>query len=127
MGTRVAWAEASTTLAEMFERKCNAGKRGPQTRSHQWEIVLPAASFGFGIFDAMRGSTGRLLVTDPSAGVMAAPFDAAHPARTSADVTVLANVYYDVENEARAWLAVSDTRTAVYVPGNPAKTSLVWV
>ena len=34
----------------------------------KWEIVLPAASFGFGIFDAMRGSTGRLLVTDPSAG-----------------------------------------------------------
>ncbi len=97
--------------------------------SHQWEIVLPltAKSFGFGIFDAMRGSTGRLLVTDPSAGVMAAPFDAAHPARTSADITVLANVYYDVENEARAWMAVSDTRTAVYVPGNPAKTSLVWV
>jgi serine/threonine protein kinase/Tol biopolymer transport system component len=97
--------------------------------SHQWEMVLPltATSFGFGIFDAMRGTTGRLLVTDPSAGVMAAPFDAAHPAPTSADRTVLANVFYDVENEARAWLAVSDTRTAVYVAGNPAKTSLVWV
>jgi Tol biopolymer transport system component len=59
--------------------------------------------------------------------VMAAPFDAAHPARTSADITVLANVYSDVENEARPWLAISDTRTAVYVPGNPAKTSLAWV
>ena len=97
--------------------------------SRQWEMVLPMAptSFRFGIFDGVRGSTGRLLVTDSSAGVMAAPFDAAHPAPTSADVTVLTNVYYDVENETRPWLAVSDTRTAVYVTGNPAKTSLVWV
>jgi serine/threonine protein kinase len=96
--------------------------------SGQWEIVLPLTrGFTFGIFDVIRGSTGRLLVSDPSAGVMAAPFDAAHPSRTSADVTVLGNVYYDVENESRAWLAVSDTRTAVYASGNPAKTSLVWV
>jgi len=95
--------------------------------SHRWEIVLPKTSFAFGIFDAMRGSTGRLLVVDQSAGMMAAPFDAAHPARTSADITVLANVYYDVENEVRGWLAVSNTRTAIYVPGNPTKTSLVWV
>jgi predicted Ser/Thr protein kinase len=95
--------------------------------SRQWEIVLPEISFAFGIFDPMRGSTGRLLVVDQSAGLMAAPFDAAHPARTSADTTVLTNVYYDVEREDRGWLAVSNTRTAVYAPGNPAKTSLVWV
>ena len=79
------------------------------------------------MFDATRGSTGRLLIVDQSAGIMAAPFDAAHPARTSADTTVLTNVYYDVETEPRGWLAVSNTRTAVYAPGNPAKTSLVWV
>jgi hypothetical protein len=90
-------------------------------------VVLPGTSFAFGIFDAMRGSTGRLLVVDHTAGMMAAPFDAAHPARTSADITVLNNVYYDVEIEVRGWLAVSNTRTAVYAPGNPAKTSLVWV
>ena len=95
--------------------------------SHRWEMVLPQTSFAFGFFDPMSGSTGRLLVVDQSAGMMAAPFDAAHPARTSADTTVLANVNYDVENEVRGWLAVSNTRTAVYVPGNPAKTSLVWV
>ncbi len=133
---------ASNGYAHVFPQALPGGKRilftiWGQTQgnavlsldSRQWEIVLPvtARSFGFGIFDALRGSTGRLLVTDTSAGVMAAPFDAAHPARTSADVTVLANVYYDVENEARAWLAVSETRTAVYVSGNPAKTSLVWV
>ena len=36
-------------------------------------------------------------------------------------------MYYDVETESRGWLAISNTRTAVYAPGNPAKTSLVWV
>ena len=62
-----------------------------------------------------------------AAGIRAAPFDAAHPARTSADTFVLANVYNYVEYEARGWLAVSNIGTAVYAPGNPAKSSLVWV
>jgi eukaryotic-like serine/threonine-protein kinase len=95
--------------------------------SRQWQLVLPLKSFAVAIFDALRGSTGRLLLIDRSSGVLVAPFDAAHPVPTSADETVLASVYYDVENEARPWLAVSDTRTAVYVAGDPAKTSLVWV
>ena len=33
----------------------------------------------------------------------------------------------DVETESRGWLAVSNTGTAVYATGNPARTSLVWV
>ncbi|MBI3471532.1 MAG: serine/threonine-protein kinase, partial [Candidatus Solibacter usitatus] len=69
--------------------------------SHRWKIVLPKTSFAFGIFEPTRGSTGRLLVIDPSASLMAAPLDAAHPAPTSADTTVLSNVYWDVENESR--------------------------
>jgi serine/threonine protein kinase len=95
--------------------------------SHRWEMVLPEASFTFGFFDSTRGSTGRILVVDQSAGIMAAPFDASHPARTSADTTVLSNVYWEPELESRGWLSISDNRTAVYAPGNPAKTSLVWV
>jgi hypothetical protein len=69
---------------------------------------------------------GRLLLVDHAAGIRAASFDAAHPARTSADTSVLANVYYE-EREARGWLAVSNTGTAIYASGDPAKTSLVWV
>jgi Tol biopolymer transport system component/DNA-binding winged helix-turn-helix (wHTH) protein len=103
--------------------------------SHRWEMVLPQL-FAFGFFDPVSGSIGRLLVVDQAASgtgrsitasILAAPFDAARPAVTSADSTVLTNVNYDVENEVRGWLAVSNTRTAVYVSGNPAKTSLVWV
>ena len=95
--------------------------------SGQREMVLPSTTWASGIFDATGGSTGRLLVVDQAAGIRAAPFDAAHPARTSADTSVLADVYYDVEHEVRGWLAVSNTGTAVYAPGNPAKSSLVWV
>ena len=92
--------------------------------SGQWEIVLPSTTDGGpSIFDPRGGSTGRLLVPDLASGIRAAPFDAAHPARTSADTSVLADVYYDMER--RGWLAVSNTGTAVYVPGNPAKSSLV--
>ena len=40
---------------------------------------------------------------------------------------MLDNVYSQMETEAGAWLAVSETGTAVYAAGNPAKTSLVWV
>ena len=93
--------------------------------SGQWEIVLPLTIAAPSIFDASTGSPGRLLVSDGAAGIRAAPFDAAHPARTSADVSILTDVYQGDEH--RSWLAVSNTGTAVYAPGNPAKSSLVWV
>ena len=76
--------------------------------SGEWEMVLPSTTWASGIFDATGGSTGRLLVVDQAAGIRAAPFDAARPARTSADTSVLADVYYDVESEVRGWLAVSN-------------------
>ncbi len=95
--------------------------------SGRWEAVLPEAGFAVGTFEATGGSTGRILLVDQAAGIRAAPFDAAHPGRTSADTSVLANVYYEVETESLGWLAVSNAGTAVYATGNPAKTSLAWV
>ena len=95
--------------------------------SGQWEMFLPSTARGSAIFDASGGSAGRLLLIDQAAGIRAAPFDAAHPALTSVDTLALANVYSEVEYGNRGWLAVSNTGTAVYAPGNPAKSSLVWV
>jgi serine/threonine-protein kinase len=95
--------------------------------SGRWDLVLPEKGFGVGTFAATGGSAGRLLIVDAAAGIRAAPFDVAHPAHTSADESVLANVYYEVETESLGWLAVSNTGTAVYATGNPARTSLVWV
>jgi hypothetical protein len=46
---------------------------------------------------------------------------------TRLDASVLDNLYSDVETESRAWLAISNTGTAVHAPGNPASASLVWV
>jgi serine/threonine-protein kinase len=86
-----------------------------------------SVAFSSSLYDSSTSSPGRLLVVDPSASVRAAPFDPAHPAPTSTDATVLEDVHFDVETEIAAWLAVSNTGTAVYAPGNPARTSLVWV
>ena len=94
--------------------------------SARWDLVLPTTSFAVGTFEATGGSAGRILLVDRAAGIRAAPFDAAHPAATSVDASVLSDVYYDVENESLGWLAVSTTGTAVYAAGNPSRTSLVW-
>ena len=93
----------------------------------KWQPVLPATTFAAAMFDPSSGPSGRLLIVDEGAGVRSAPFDLQRPALTSADATVLDNVYYDMETEAQGWLAVSAGGTAVYASGNPAKTSLMWV
>jgi serine/threonine-protein kinase len=96
--------------------------------SRRWDVVLPAVGFASGMFEATAGSAGRILLVDQTAGINAAPFDAARPGPTSVDASaVLSDVFYDVENETRGWLAISTTGTAVYATGNPARTSLVWV
>jgi Tol biopolymer transport system component len=99
----------------------------PLESGRNWELVLPETGFFGGVFASTGGSAGRLLVVGPDASIKAAPFDAAHPARTSADTSVLTNVYSELETESEAWLAMSDTGTAVYAAGNPAKCSLTWV
>jgi Tol biopolymer transport system component len=91
------------------------------------DLVLPNAGFGAAVFQANDASRGRLLVVDGSSGVRAAPFDTARQAPTSIETSLLDNVNFDVETESRPWLAISETGTAVYAPGNPTKTSLVWV
>ncbi|MGE5814855.1 MAG: protein kinase domain-containing protein [Acidobacteriota bacterium] len=91
-----------------------------------WDIVLPSTTFASAIFDAAGGSSGRLLLVDQAAGIRSATFDPAHPARTTADSLVLSGVNFDVETESRGWLATSNTGTAVFAPGNPAESSLVW-
>src|ERR1019366_1302713 len=64
--------------------------------SRKWELVLPNTAFAWGVFDPAGGSGGRLLLVNESGGMRAAPFDAAHPAPTSTDNTVLSNVYFDM-------------------------------
>ena len=104
----------------------NKGTAVLSLETGKWQTVLPATTFAAAMFDG-SGPSGRLLIVDESAGVRSAPFDPQRPALTSADATVLDNVYYNIETEAQGWLAVSPSGTAVYAAGNPAKTSLVWV
>jgi Tol biopolymer transport system component len=105
----------------------NKGTAVLSLETGKWQPVLPATTFAAAMFDSSSGASGRLLIVDEGAGIRSAPFDPQRPALTSADATVLDNVYYDIETEAQGWLAVSRAGTAVYASGNPAKTSLVWV
>jgi serine/threonine-protein kinase len=95
--------------------------------SGRWDVVLPNTGFGSPMFDGTGESKGRLLLVDQAAGVKSAPFDVAHPAQTRAEASVLDDVFFEAETESRGWLAISDTRTAVYAPGNPTRASLVWI
>jgi Tol biopolymer transport system component len=93
----------------------------------QWDMVLPSRTFASSIYDPSSGAPGRLLVVDAAAGIREAPFDPTRPAPTSTGRTVLEDVFYQLETDSHGWLAISETGTAVYAPGNPARTSLVWV
>ena len=110
----------------------NRGNAVLSLDSGQWELVLPTTTFASALFDTsshtgLIGGSGRLLLVDDTAGLRAAPFDPGRPARTSADASVLDNVYSDTSTESRGWLATSNNGTAVYAFGNPSRTSLVWV
>jgi serine/threonine-protein kinase len=103
------------------------GKQGQAVlslKSGESEPVMPTTTFSVAIVDE---SYARLLVVDNASGLRAAAFDPANPAPTSLGETVLDNVYYDLETESKPWFVTSRNGTAVYAPGNPAKTSLVWV
>jgi serine/threonine protein kinase len=97
--------------------------------SGQWELVLPTTTFASALFDtsSLSSGSGRLLLVDDTAGLRAAPFDPTRPALTSADASVLDDVYSDISTESRGWLATSNNGTAVYAHGNPSRASLVWV
>ena len=92
-----------------------------------WQMIVPGTRWDAPIADIRDGGAGRILIGDQAGGVRAAPFDPDSPAQASAEASVLDNVYFDVENETRAWLAVSRNGTAVYAPANPTKMSLAWV
>jgi eukaryotic-like serine/threonine-protein kinase len=89
-----------------------------------WKLVKPGGIGG--VFCPSTGSRGHLLSFDYSAGVKTAPFDFARPSLTSGDTSVLDDVNFTDIN-GHSSLAVSKTGAAVYVQGNPAKRSLVWV
>ena len=57
---------------------------------------------------------------------MAGRWDPAGTASALVETPVLADVNWAISSE-RSWIAVSDSGTVVYVPGNPGKRHLVWL
>ena len=71
-------------------------------------------------------ASGHLLRSDGAGGVMAGRWDPATTSPVTPETPVLENVNWALITE-RSWIAVSDTGTAAYVPGNPGNRHLVWV
>ena len=95
-------------------------------KTHRWELVLNGA-FG-GVASAGSSSMVRLFASDPAAGIKAGLWYPNRRATATAETTVLENVYYRAGGSSmRTTLAVSRSGTAVYVPGDPSKTTLSWV
>jgi serine/threonine protein kinase len=117
-----AWPQALPGGRSVIFTMLGKGSNGTAVLSldtRRWDVVLPVWS------GAVFGPAGYLFASDETAGIRAAPFDPARPAHTTADVSVLSDVYY-AEYDKRSWLAMSKTGTVVYAPGSPAKRSLVW-
>jgi Tol biopolymer transport system component len=70
-------------------------------------------------------SSGYLLQSDPR-GVMAVPFDLAHPQAVRFQTFVLDDVF-QTPSSSISWFAMSDTGTLVYVPGDPILSTMAWV
>ena len=88
--------------------------------TRRWEMVLP------GTGGAVFSPSGHILVGNENAEVRAANLDSRHPAVTTAEAQVLSDVDNSEDLEG-VWMAVARNGTAAYVPGNPARRSLVWV
>jgi serine/threonine-protein kinase len=117
-----AWPQALPGGRSVIFTMLGKGSNGTAVlwlETRRWEVVLP----GWG--GAVIGTSGHLFASDETAGIKAAPFDPARPARTTADSSVLSDVYYS-EYDKKSWLAMSKTGTVVYALGSPAKRSLVW-
>ncbi len=70
-------------------------------------------------------SSGHLLQSDPR-GVMAVPFDPAHPQAVSFQNFVVDDVF-QTPSASISWFAFSETGTLIYVPGDPILSTMAWV
>ena len=75
---------------------------------------------------AVYAASGHLLTNDGAGGVAAARWDGSSTVPVSAFTPAIEHVHWGLSTE-RSWINVSDTGTAVYVPGNPYDRHLVWV
>ena len=95
-------------------------------KTRRWQLVLKGVLGG--VASASSNTIVRLFVSDPAAGIKAGLWNPNRPAPATAETTVLENVYYRTGGSSmRTTLAVSRSGTAVYIPGDPSKTTLSWV
>ena len=94
----------------------------PDTK--KWRGVTPPMKHLAGVTIHVPG--GYLAGNDGGGGIVIAPWTPATETPRNLETPALDRVYWALSTE-RSWLNVSDTGTAVYVPGEPHKRRLVWV
>lgn len=78
------------------------------------------------LFVGTYAASGHVLAGNVSSGLTAAAWTPATTRPVMPETAVLDEVYSELTIE-RAWVNVSESGTAVYVPGNPSTRRLVWV
>ena len=91
--------------------------------SRTWRQITPNARI---ITAGNYAASGYLLSNDGAGNVLAARWTPASTTTVTPDTPVIKGVYWLISTD-RLWFNVSDTGTAVYVPGNPGNRRVVWV
>ncbi len=88
-----------------------------------WRAVTPPTT-------ALTGVTitapGHLVANDGGGNVAVAAWTPSMTSPVNVTTPAIARVYWGLSTEL-SWLSVSESGTAVYVPGNPEKRNLVWL
>ena len=86
------------------------------------ELRVETQESQFGLY----AQTGHLLWGTADDDLRAASFDAARLEHVGASVSALENVFFE-RAAYSSWFALSEAGTLAYVPGSPARRSLVWM
>jgi Tol biopolymer transport system component len=78
------------------------------------------------IIASSYSASGHLLSNDGAGNILATRWTPATTAQVRPETPVITGVHWTLSAD-RLWINVSDTGTAVYVPGDPSKRRLVWV
>ena len=93
------------------------------TQTHTWRGITPPTKSSVASSYVV---SGHLLTNDGAGAVIAARWDPSVTTLVRPETPVIEDVYWGLSTDC-SWINVSDSGTAVYVPGNPSNRHLVWV
>jgi Tol biopolymer transport system component len=107
-----------TFWGQTFYNALLSGKTGT------WQEVTPQQKQGGAV--AIYAASGHLITNDGADGVVVAQWKPAATGVVSPKTPVIQHVNWALSTE-RSWIDVSNTGTAVFVPGDPSNRHVAWV